>query len=81
MEARTMRHAPFVAASFVLRRYRHGRRGLFIAFLESVYRWHQQRVLLDVYDDALPPADTTDQPRRERQRPDIQEVARHWLPH
>lgn len=73
-----MRHAPFVAASFVLRRYGHRRRSLFTAFLESMYRWHQQRAMLNARHYAPPAADATDATRPHGQREDI---ARPWLPH
>ena len=54
---------------------------LFTAFLESMYRWHQERALLTVRDAVPPIADAEDQPCIERKRPDEQDVARPWLPH
>lgn len=78
---RTMRRTPFAAAIYGMRRPRHGRRGLFTAFLESIYRWHQERALLIVRDAAAPTTDTADRPGGEPHRPDEQEVARALLPH
>lgn len=76
-----MRRTPSAAAAYGMRRNRHGRRGLFTAFLESMYRWHQERALLTVRDAVPPTADAEDQPCIERKRPDEQDVARPWLPH
>lgn len=69
-----MKRTPFVAVAYGMRRNRHGRRGLFAAFLESMYRWHQERALLIVRDAAPPAADAADLPCTERRRPDKQDV-------